>query len=167
MESLGFDESTVRVCHQGNIDYIANSGIHASDIDTVRAPLRPRSMYATPIDYKKIQPNFCYMPIQRVIDILTHTTQNMVLPESSFLRKRYRSQWPYMNLPRRFKYDSTDLICQRQLSYHWYFACPSFYWQYLKGYGCLWSKRRISGWILISFSRTSHQKGSSKETCCR
>ena len=79
MESLGFDKSTVRVCHQGNIDYIANSGIQASDIDTVCAQLRPRSMYATPIDYEKIQPNFCYMPIQRVIDTLTHTTQNMVL----------------------------------------------------------------------------------------
>ena len=110
MDHFGFDDAAIRLCHQGQIDALSDFNIYASDLDNIRAPLRPRSMYATPVDYEKYQPNFCYMPIQRVIDTFKHTTQNMVLPPSSFLRRRFKSFWPFMNFPRRVEYDSTDLI---------------------------------------------------------
>ena len=100
IDHFGFDDAAIRLYHQGRIDALADFNIYAKDLYNIRAPLRPRSMYATPVDYEKYQPNFYYIPIQRVIDTFKHTTQNMVLPPSSFLRRRFKSFWPFMNFPR-------------------------------------------------------------------
>ena len=110
MDTFGFDEAAIRLCHQGRLNYPSDFNIHASDINDARVPLRPRSLDATSVDYEKYQPNFCYMPIKRVINTFKHTTQNMVLPPSSFLRRRFKFFWPFMNFPRRAEYDSSDMI---------------------------------------------------------
>ena len=110
MDCFSFDDAAIRLCHQERIDALADFSIYASDLDNIRAPLKPRSMYATPVDYEKYLLDFCYMPIQRVIYTFKHTTQNMVLPPSSFLRRRFKSFWPFINFPRQVEYDSINLI---------------------------------------------------------
>lgn len=50
------------------------------------------------------------MPIPQIKDTFQHATQNMVLQSSLFLRRQFRSFWPFMNFPRRIECDSSDMI---------------------------------------------------------
>ena len=100
-ERLDFDPSTVRMCYQGNADYLTDFDIHPEDIHHISTPMQPRSVQATPYDYEKVKPNFCWAPIEAIMRTIKYTTQNQVLPPSSFMRKRFRSPHPFMNVRRR------------------------------------------------------------------
>ena len=53
MEEFDFNESTIRLCQQGESDHLADFNIFGADLDEIRTPLNPRSMYATPVDYER------------------------------------------------------------------------------------------------------------------
>jgi hypothetical protein len=140
MDHLDFDDAAVRMCYQGNADYLNDFDIHPEDIQHINTATHPRSTQATPIDYKKVKSNFCFAPIEAIKRTFKYTTQNQVLPPSSFLRKRYKSPHPFMNIRRRNKYDATDMIYANVPAHgsgvktaHLFTGCTS---KVLDGYGC-------------------------------
>ena len=52
MEHFGFDDSAIRLCVQANVDYLNDLDISTSDITDMNAPLQPRAIKVTPIDYE-------------------------------------------------------------------------------------------------------------------
>ena len=139
-EHLDFDPSTVRMCYQGNADYLTDFDIHPEDTHHISTPLQPRSVQATPYDYEKVKPNFCWAPIEAIKRTFKYTTQNQVLPPSSFLRKRFQSPHPFMNVRRRNEFDATDMIYSNVKAHstgvttaHLFTGCTS---KLLDGYAC-------------------------------
>ena len=65
-EHLDFDPSTVRMCYQGNADYLTDFDIHPEDAHHISTPIQPRSVQATPYDYEKVKSNFCWAPIEAI-----------------------------------------------------------------------------------------------------
>jgi len=72
-EHLDFDPSTVRMCYQGNADYLTDFDIHPEDIHHISTPMQPRSVQATPYDYEKVKPNFCWAPIEAIKRTIKYT----------------------------------------------------------------------------------------------
>ena len=139
-EHLDFDPSTVRMCYQGNADYLTDFDIHPEDAHHISTPIQPRSVQATPYDYEKVKSNFCWAPIEAIKRTFKYTTQNQVLPPSSFLRKRFQSPHPFMNVRRRNEFDATDMIYSNVKAHstgvttaHLFTGCTS---KLLDGYGC-------------------------------
>ena len=62
VEHLYFDDATVRMCYQGNANYLTNFDINLEDIQHISTPLQPRTTQSTPFDYKKVKANFCFAP---------------------------------------------------------------------------------------------------------
>ena len=110
------------------------------DIHHISNPMQQRTTQATPIDYKKVRSNFCFALIETIKRTFKYTTQNQVLPPSSFLRKRYKSPHPFLNIRRRNEYDATDMIYANVPAHgsggtlsHLFTGCTS---KLLNGYGC-------------------------------
>ena len=140
MEYLDYDAATVRMCYQGNADYLTDLDIHPEDIHHISTPMQPRTTQATPIDYEKVRSNFCFAPINAIKRTFKYTTQNQVLPPSSFLRKRYKSPHPFLNIRQRNEYDATDMIYANVPAHgtgvtlaHLFTGCTS---KLLDGYAC-------------------------------
>ena len=84
MEHLDFDDATVRMCYQGSADYLTDFNIHPEDIHHINTPLQPQTTQATTFDYEMVKANFCFAPIEAIKRTFKYTTQNQVLPPSSF-----------------------------------------------------------------------------------
>ena len=140
MNHIDFDNATVRMCYQGNADYLTDFDIHPEDMHHLSTPLQPRTTQATPFDYEKKKAHFCFAPIKTIKRTFKYTTQNQVLPPTSFLRKRYRSPNPFMNIRQRNEYDGIDMIYSNVPAHgsgvtlaHLFTGCTS---KLLDGYSC-------------------------------
>ena len=73
-----------RYIYQGILDYCTEFSINASDIT---APIEPRISSPTPIDHEAMQPYFCWLPIERILNTFRHTSQMTRVPSLSYLRQ--------------------------------------------------------------------------------
>ena len=140
MNHLDFDNATVRMCYQGNANYLTDFDIHPEDIHHISTPMQPRTIQATPFDYEKVKANFCFAPIKAIKRTFKYTTQNQVLPPTTFLNKWYQSPHPFMNIRQRNEYDATDIIYSNVLAHgcgvklaHLFTGCTS---KLLDRYSC-------------------------------
>ena len=81
-----------------------------TDDPTIEAQHQPRSTSQNDPDYKRLIPNFVWMPSDTIKRTFSVTTQYMRLPESSHLKKHYKSPYTDLNIHRRNKDVATDTI---------------------------------------------------------
>ena len=70
----------------------------------------PRVTTASEVDYKKVQPNFCWLPVGIIKRTFEKTMQWAKMPASSHLFKRFKSPHPFANVYRRDEDVSSDTI---------------------------------------------------------
>jgi hypothetical protein len=104
------DEPTRRILTQATIDNCHQYNINTSDLAEIMSPLKPRMTQPSEIDYESKRKYFAYLPASVVKATFKHTTQNMPLPPSTYLRKMFKSPNPSANLKRRDVANSTDQI---------------------------------------------------------
>ena len=70
----------------------------------------PRETAADKVDYERLKPQFCWLPIDIIKQTFKATTQFAKLPASAYLWKRFKSPNPACNVWRRNKDVASDTV---------------------------------------------------------
>ena len=104
------DDPKLRILSRSILDDAAQYNISASDIQREMAPIKPRVQQPSLIDFESQRPFFGWLPLENVKRTFQHCTQNMRMPPSTHLQKRFKSPNPGANLFHRREPDTTDMI---------------------------------------------------------
>jgi hypothetical protein len=88
--------------------YAANQ--HLLVHSTTFATSSPRSLAPTEPDYESLRPFFGWLPLDVVQQTFKRTTQYARMPMSTYLKKRYKSPYPALNVHRRNEPVATDTV---------------------------------------------------------
>ena len=91
---------TIQRCIHSAVQDTNSYSISNSDVSELKSSTQPRTHRPSPIDYKKLQPYFAWLPIQMIKDTFQNSTQYGFVPSSpdGNLFKRYHSPNPAMNV---------------------------------------------------------------------
>ena len=104
------DDPTLRILSHAVVSDAAKYDINKSDITNAMHPLKPRITRPSKIDYESKRQYFGWLPLENVKRTFEYCTQNMRLPPSTHLQKRFKSPNPGANLIHQREPDATDLI---------------------------------------------------------
>lgn len=72
--------------------------------------MKPRTFCPTKHDYESLQPNFCFLPIERIRQTFEHTYQHLLTPPPTNVQKYYRTRNPASGLACRDEDDCWDQV---------------------------------------------------------
>ena len=86
----------------------------AASTDTLMPPIKRKLFYTQvrpkQLDFLRLQPNFGYLPVDRIRHTLSNTTQFARMDTRYPLRKHYKTRFPAANIPRLNETVATDTL---------------------------------------------------------
>lgn len=94
-----------------DIDDIVDRCVYAAHAATIDVPTTsPRTVTTTEPNYEALCPLLGWLPLETVKETLARTTQYAWMPMSTYLKRRFKSPYPALNVHRRNEPVATDTV---------------------------------------------------------